>query len=119
MAYVKCLEENDSVITTIREFLKMDIDCDVCDDYTGELDIAFVGPIKLTPAAEERFSEILDFEITITKLDDNLSYMNAYIAIPDDGGDVMDEYLNDLIMLFEFAAGYCKVETYNKYFEEA
>ena len=50
---------------TIREFLNLEIDVDVMDDYAEDIDIAFVGPIELTDRAIGYFGDALDVKVTL------------------------------------------------------
>lgn len=47
----------------VKDLLPMEIDIDVYDDVCEELGIAFCGPLTLTEAGQEKFSEVLEYEI--------------------------------------------------------
>ena len=46
---------------TVREFIKQDVACIVCDDISPDLYVGFVGPLELTPEGEKHFAPVLDF----------------------------------------------------------
>lgn len=96
----------------IRDFIKRDIDIDVHDDVSGELYIAFVGPLELTPEGEEHFSDVLDLEIEV-EAGDNLA--TVHIDTPDDS---WKRKLRAATDFFWSAAGYCSVTDYETWFQE-
>ena len=96
--------------TTIEEFLKQDIDIDVCDDVEDEFYISFVGPVELTDAGREHFAPVLGLEVSIQE-DDSM----ATVMI--DGED-WKKRLAKVRKLFNAAAGYCPAADYEKWFKE-
>ena len=99
--------------TTVRELLKREIDIDVYDDVCEELGIAFCGPLKLTPYAEEKFGSVLDLGVTIV---DERGYPSYAIVSVDGMG--WTKRLATAKGLFESAAGFCSCDEYKKLFEE-
>ena len=101
---------------TIREFLKLEIDVDVVDDYAEDIDIAFVGPVELTEKAENYFGDALDVKVTLenySELDNTCDYAVVNIdncENPDMIADVLHE-------LFVSAAGYCSEKLYDLFFK--
>ena len=94
----------------IRDFIKQDIDIDVYDDYTSELNIAFVGPQALTPEGEKYFADVLDYDIDYTP-NDEWATVHIY---GEDGW--WDQKLARAEFFFESAAGYCSEKEYNEWF---
>ena len=95
----------------IREFIHQDIDIDVYDDVCEALEIAFVGPVKLTDAAKNFFEEVLDYDITL--YDDH-----SVVSVDDDRDAVWKHKLRLAHEFFYAAAGYCSEEDYNRWFCE-
>lgn len=94
----------------VREFIKQEIDIDVLDDVTEELNIAFVGPLELTAEGEKEFAEVLDLDI---------EYVNKVAVLNVDAqGDAWDARLKAAGRFFWAAAGYCSVADWNKWFIE-
>lgn len=93
----------------VREFLKKEIDIDVCDDYDESCCIAFCGPQPLTKAGEEHFAKALDFDIEVH---DDEPYDSWAIIHVDN-----DEEVALARELFVDIAGYCPESTWDKYFE--
>ena len=96
---------------TVRDLIKMEIDMDVYDDYTEELGVCFCGPMELTEIGKEKFSEVLDYELT---LGDGCLIVNV------DAGDDDDETERRLAVaseFFEAAAGYCPMSDYDAWFK--
>jgi len=101
---------------SVRDFIKLSEDIDVYDNYTGELGIAFCGPMLLTEEGEKEFGKILDFEIEITR-----DYHYGDVAIIDvDSPDekTREKNLKLAIRFFNSLAGYCDDEDYEKWFIE-
>lgn len=88
----------------IRDFIKEDIDIDVCDDYDESCYVAFCGAVKLTEEGEKEFADVLDFNIRIY----------SDIAIIENVDN--DEQVGKLAKLFGGMAGYCSVDDYDKWF---
>ena len=89
----------------IREFIKMDIDVDVCDLYDERCYIAFCGPLELTEEGKREFQHVLDMSV-------ELSQEDGYACLPADNGA-------EAQMLKEFffsAAGYCADSLWNLWF---
>jgi hypothetical protein len=88
----------------VRDLITDEIDIDVYDDYTEELCIAFVGPLRLTNNGESKFAEVLNYDITIK------------------GGNCIvhcdnDHQLKKACEFFNAAAGWCSEDDYDKWFE--
>ena len=91
-------------VIPIREFIKMDIDIDVCDDYDETCYIAFCGAMALTEEGEKEFADVLDAMVEVS---DNIAILHAESC----------EEVNALRHFFYSAAGYCPEEDYNRWFE--
>lgn len=48
----------------------IDYNVDVCDDYMGDLDVAFCPPLALTDSGREAFKDILDLDVRVCKSHD-------------------------------------------------
>lgn len=91
----------------IREFIKMDIDIDVCDEYDERCYIAFCGPLELTAEGEHEFKQVLDRPIYVEQDE-------RWASLPADSA-------SEAQMLKEFffsAAGYCADSLWNLWFEQ-
>lgn len=93
----------------IKDFIQMDMDIDVYDDYDERLGIAFCYGYKLTEAGEKQFEEALDMDIEIT---------NGF------GGAVGIVHCEDgkeatrAMIFFNSIAGWCSSDDFDKWFEE-
>lgn len=92
---------------TVKDFLGMEIDVDVYDDYDERIGIAFVGPVKLTDEGKEEFGPVLNTTIELYNSD------MAVLEVNDD-----EKVLEKLSTLFYGAAGYCSTTNYDKWFVE-
>ena len=90
----------------VSQFIRQDIDIDVYDDMSEDLGIAFVGPVTLSPAGTDRFKNILDLDITIGDT-------CAILHIPAHDSESL---LEDAVIFFNSAAGYCSVSEYERLF---
>ena len=90
---------------TIRDFIKMDIDIDVCDDYDESCYIAFCGDLRLTPKGQEHFADVLDREVEV---------MDDIAILPAES----DEDVAALREFFFSAAGFCSEKRYHELFED-
>ena len=90
----------------VKDLLEQEIDIDVYDDVCEELAIAFCGPMKLTPAGTEKFSEVLSYGV---RLNDDCAIINL------DAAD-WKKRLRKAKEFFEAMAGYCSEENYNLWF---
>ena len=88
----------------IRDFIKQDIDIDVCDDYDESCYVAFCGAMGLTEEGEKKFADVLDFDISV--------YPD--IAVINDVED--DEQVGKLGELFYSMAGYCSKDEWDRWF---
>lgn len=93
-------------VMPIREFIKMDIDIDVCDDYDESCYIVFCGAVALTEEGEKEFADVLNTMVEVDA-DNGIALLHAE----------SDEEVNALNRFFHSAAGYCSEENYNKWFE--
>ena len=93
----------------IREFIKQEIDIDVCDNVYDRYYSAFCGPVHLTEEGEKNFADVLEYDIT--------PYYDDCVAIID-----LDMYENYAEMhrkakyFFQSVAGYCEDDLWNKWF---
>jgi len=91
----------------IRDFIKEEIDIDVCDDYDESCYVAFCGAIELTEEGEKEFADVLDFNIKI--------YTNGFpVAIIENVEN--DKQVRKLGKLFYGMAGFCTEKDWNKWF---
>lgn len=94
----------------INEFIQQETDIDVVDNVCEELYIAFCGPVQLTPEGEERFAEVLDYDIEI--------FEDIAVVDVDGPDDEWEDRLRKAKKLFYAMAGYCSVDDYRKWFED-
>lgn len=87
----------------IREFIEMEIDIDVCDDYDESCYIAYCGATYMTDEGEEHWRDVLDQEIEV----------GDYVAMVHADND--DE-VNRLARFFYSIAGYCPEAEWNTWF---
>lgn len=104
----KSRKKSASVIK-IREFIKMDIDIDVVDDYCEELYIAFCGPLGLTAAGETAWADVLDMDIDITHIG---GYNPIAVVLVEDSEQKMQRAKD----FFESVAGFCPASDWDKWF---
>lgn len=104
----------------LRELLKLDITVDVSDDYADQFEdggrwfdsiIAFVGPCHLTKAGEERYKNIMNLDVDVDEC-------SAYVHIPQDVDEKMEELEKEVMLFFYAAAGYMSESLFKEYFEE-
>ena len=93
---------------TFEDFIKQDIDVDVCDDVEDKGYPAFTGPLELTDAGRSRFCEILGLPVSI---DDDLAVISL-----NDAKHWMKKQ-RDLELFLNAAAGYCSESDYNNWFK--
>jgi len=98
----------------VKDLLEQEVCVDVVDDVTEELYIAFDGPQKLTKEGKKKFAEALEFEVSMGY---EPSLWIIHVDDPDD--EVWERRLRIAKELFEGMAGYCSVEEYERWFEEA
>ena len=97
----------------VKDLLKMEIDIDVVDDVCEELWIAFCGAMDLTEEAQEKFAEVLEYEVTFSGSGND---MIAIIHIDDPNDDVWESRLEKAQELFWALAGYCDADDYDRWF---
>ena len=95
----------------VKDFIKEDIDIDVCDDYDERCYIAFCGALKLKPKGEEHFKEVLEYEIELFDKDFNWKYPTAIIHCED------GKQAQKAKEFFFSAAGYCSDSDYKRWFK--
>ena len=93
----------------VRDFIKMDLDIDVYDDYDERLGIAFCYGYKLTDAGLEHFKDALDLEIEIVK-----SYPSEVAVVHCENG----KEASSALRFFNSIGGWCSSESFDKWFEE-
>ena len=95
---------------TVKDLISQEIDIDVYDDVCEELGIAFCGPMELTKAGAEEFSDVLEYGIEL----------NNYCAVVhvDDAEGVWQKKLKRAKKFFHSAAGYCSEDDYNRWFKQ-
>lgn len=102
--------------TTVREFIKKEVDIDIYDNVCEELGIAFCGPMTLTEEGEKHFAQILELKVEIYV--DREGYYNALLYIDDEHEVVWKRRLKLAKEFFEGMAGYISEEKYQKWFVE-
>lgn len=95
----------------VRDLIKQEVDIDVYDNVCDGIGVAFCGPIALTELGEEKFGEVLDYEV-------QLSDTVCIVCINDPADYVWMARLEKAKEFFEAAAGYCAADDYDKWFEE-
>ena len=97
----------------IRDFIKLYVDTDIGNDCVDEELPAFVGPLKLTAAGEEKWAKVLDIQI------DDQSYRIGNRKVDYWVAQVKDEKeFRRVSKFFWAAAGYVDDELYREWFEE-
>lgn len=97
----------------IKDFIKQEIDIDVCDDYDESCYMAFVGPMGLTDEGKRKFADVLNRDIDVR----GDSFEGAYDAVALVHAE-NDAEVRALRKFFGSLAGYCAEEDYNKWFIE-
>lgn len=95
----------------VKELLTMDIDIDVLDNICDALEIAFVGPAKLTTEGMKEFDDVLEYEV---KLHEEYGY--CVIICTDNPNVKWLTKLRKAKALFSALAGYCSASDYDKWF---
>ena len=96
-------------ILEVWQLLERDVDLDVVDDVCEDLNIAFVGPQKLTKEGRDHFAPVLDYEVDVDE--------DAGTAVLMIGNSkYWKEKLKKAKELFYGMAGYCSMEDYDKWF---
>ena len=96
-------------MTTIKDFLKMDISIDVVDDMSDDLWIAFDGPITLTEEGERKFHSVLNLLVEF-----NNNYDTAIVLL--NHRKDCERLERKCIELFESLAGYCSADDWDRWF---
>ena len=96
-------------MTTIKDFLKMDISIDVVDDMSDDLWIAFDGPITLTEEGERKFHSVLNLLVEF-----NINYDTAIVLL--NHRKDCERLERKCIELFESLAGYCSADDWDRWF---
>ena len=94
---------------TIRDFIKQEIDIDVCDDVCEELYIAFCGSLTLTEEGEKEFADVLEYGV-------DMGEDVAIINVDDGTDDGWEKRLKRAKKFFYSAAGYCPCDDYERWF---
>lgn len=101
----------------VKDLLPMEIDIDCYDDVCEELGIAFCGPLKLTEEGQQKFAEVLEYDIQM--IAGAPGGFPCVIVKADDKKDGLWMHrLAKAKEFFESAAGYCAYEDYNRWFKE-
>ena len=98
----------------VKDLIKMDVDIDIYDNVTQELDIGFVGPIELTEEGKKKFKEVLEYEVTLYE-DEKW----ASIKCNDQESEI--KWLTKFKNAQEFfycCAGYCSCDNFDKWFKK-
>ena len=99
----------------VKDLIAQEVCIDVYDNVCEELGIAFDGPLVLTDAGMQKFSEVLYYEVSLVN---SGPYMNAIVDVDGPEG-VWQKRLRKAKRFFDAAAGYCTVEEYEAWFAEA
>lgn len=94
----------------VKDLITQEVDIDVYDDVCEELSVAFCGPMTLTPEGQEKFEEVLEYDV-------ELSDDHAIVKV-DAPGDEWKRRLALAKEFFEGAAGYCSAANYDKWFTD-
>lgn len=89
----------------IREFITMDIDVDVCDEYDERCYIAFCGPLFMTDEGEHEFKSVLDRPVEVEQEE-------GWASLPADN----EAEAQRLKEFFFSAAGYCSAAQWDLWF---
>lgn len=95
----------------IRDFIHENVDIDVCDDYTEECNVAYCGPMWLTPAGEQAFAGALDLEVEVTP-----GKEPVIILVDDPDEEKAERNLREVYDLFHALAGECGCDDYDEWF---
>jgi hypothetical protein len=99
----------------VKDLIAMEVDIDVYDTVCDDIGVAFCGPMKLTEAGEEKFSEVLERPCKLC------NYGGSVVCLVDVGEAEKDEVwkprLKKAKNFFWSAAGYCAAEDYDRWFE--
>lgn len=95
----------------VKDLLTMDVDIDVLDNICDALEIAFVGPAKLTDEGLKEFADVLEYEV---KMHEEYGY--CIIPCDDDSNIKWQTKLRRAKELFSALAGYCSTTDYDKWF---
>ena len=98
----------------VKDLIAQEVSIDVYDSVCEELGIAFDGPLVLTDAGMQKFSEVLDYEVSLVN---SGPYMNAIVDVDGPEG-VWQKRLRKAKEFFDSAAGYCAWDDYEKWFKE-
>lgn len=98
-------------MTTIRDFLRMDISVDVISDYSDDLWIAFEGPVRLTEDGERKFHSVLSL---LVEFRPGFGGMVACVLI--DHRKDCERLNRKCVEFFESLAGYCSADDWDRWF---
>ena len=98
----------------LKELIEMDIDIEVYDDVTQELDMSFVGPIKLTEEGQKEFKEVLEYNVTLYE-DEKYAIVKCADEEPEIKWIIK---FKKAFKFFKTCAGYCSTKEYDKWFKE-
>lgn len=99
----------------VKDLLEMELSVDVYDNVCEELAIAFEGPMELTEAGLEKFSEVLEYDVS---LNNNGSFINAIVDVDDEDEAEFERKLVRAKELFESLAGWCTMEEGKLWFKD-
>ncbi len=100
---------------TIHDLLKMEVTLDMYTDYSDELCIAFVGPMKLTFDGMKRYGHLLTLPVWVDEEEAcGIIEMDGLFADENE----MDELNTELVHFFGDMAGYCSALTYARWFDD-
>lgn len=92
----------------IRDFIKLEVDTDVCDNVYDDYYSAFCGPVGLKDEGLKEFADVLDYDISYSD--------DSWIAIVNvDYEDYGTRHMKAK-RFFKSIAGYCEDDLWNKWF---
>ena len=97
----------------VKDLLQLDIDIDVYDNICDVLEIAFVGPAKLTDEGYDEFKDVLEYEVQMHE-----KHGFCIVICDDDPNVKWKNKLSRATKLFYALAGYCPEDDYDRWFKE-
>ena len=98
----------------VKDLIKMNVDIDIDDNVCQEIGLAFVGPIELTKEGEEKFKEVLEYEVKLYEKE-------GWASVKCNDQEPQIKWIEKFRKTFEFfkaCAGYCSAKDYDKWFKE-
>lgn len=93
-------------------------DVDILNDVSDEFACAFCGGVVLNDYAKEKYSDVLQIDVTVVNDVLNRDEYNYLMCRVDALGDNWERMWESIKNLFSDVAGYCSAEEYDKLFIE-